>query len=37
MSTTTHQATTTSQHGNAPRIAFIQASWHKDIVDRCRV
>jgi 6,7-dimethyl-8-ribityllumazine synthase len=32
----TAQQTTTDRHGNAPRIAFIQASWHKEIVDRCR-
>jgi 6,7-dimethyl-8-ribityllumazine synthase len=27
----------TAQHRNARRIAFVQACWHKEIVDRCRV
>src|SRR5712671_6597903 len=27
----------TAENRNARRIAFVQASWHKDIVDRCRV
>src|SRR5258707_554113 len=26
-----------AEHRNARRIAFVQACWHKDIVDRCRV
>ena len=30
-----NQATT--QNRNERRIAFVQACWHKDIVDRCRV
>src|SRR5215472_13646376 len=30
---TTHRA---SPPETAPRIAFVQACWHKDIVDRCR-
>ena len=25
-----------SSHTDAPRIAFIQACWHRDIVDRCK-
>ena len=29
--------TTHSDAGSAPRIAFIQASWHKDIVDQARL
>jgi 6,7-dimethyl-8-ribityllumazine synthase len=28
---------TTTENRNARRIAFVQACWHKDIVDRCRV
>jgi 6,7-dimethyl-8-ribityllumazine synthase len=31
------QNQTTAENRNAPRIAFVQACWHKDIVDRCRV
>ena len=27
----------TAESRNARRIAFVQACWHKDIVDRCRV
>src|SRR4029077_21210781 len=27
----------TAENRNARRIAFVQACWHKDIVDRCRV
>jgi hypothetical protein len=27
---------TTAENRNARRIAFVQACWHKDIVDRCR-
>ena len=26
----------TAENRNARRIAFVQACWHKDIVDRCR-
>src|SRR5438067_13692525 len=32
-----HQNQATAGHRNAQRIAFVQACWHKDIVDRCRV
>ena len=31
------QNQTTAENRNAPRIAFVQACWHKDIVDRCRI
>ena len=27
----------TAEHRNTRRIAFVQACWHKEIVDRCRV
>ena len=27
----------TAENRSARRIAFVQACWHKDIVDRCRV
>ena len=32
-----HQNQATTQNRNERRIAFVQACWHKDIVDRCRV
>ena len=32
-----HQSQATTQNRNERRIAFVQACWHKDIVDRCRV
>ena len=32
-----HQRQTGSENRNARRIAFVQACWHKEIVDRCRV
>jgi 6,7-dimethyl-8-ribityllumazine synthase len=31
------QNNATAESRNARRIAFVQACWHKDIVDRCRV
>src|SRR5246127_5988368 len=31
------QNNATAENRNARRIAFVQACWHKDIVDRCRV
>src|ERR1700731_79355 len=31
------QKQTTAENRNARRIAFVQACWHKDIVDRCRM
>src|ERR1700759_3390354 len=27
----------TAENRNTRRIAFVQACWHKDIVDRCRI
>src|SRR2546421_1002923 len=32
-----HQNQATAENRNVRRIAFVQACWHKDIVDRCRV
>jgi 6,7-dimethyl-8-ribityllumazine synthase len=31
------QNNATAESRNARRIAFVQACWHKDIIDRCRV
>jgi 6,7-dimethyl-8-ribityllumazine synthase len=33
---TASSTTSSASSGGADRVAFIQASWHKDIVDRCR-
>ena len=35
-STTTRTTDRPARHGPRRRVAFIQAQWHRDIVDRCR-
>jgi 6,7-dimethyl-8-ribityllumazine synthase len=36
LKSTASPTTSNASSGEADRIAFIQSSWHKDIVDRCR-